>query len=115
ISNVAEQTHAFAAQITDKEQQIADLRRSLAEIDRAISDAVNRDHGLKGDSDRHQQRIGSNTERITEFEQLIANHHRETAGSEENIRDQEQRLASLNAELAQLDLLFAPQQSKLQA
>ena len=103
------------AHITEKEQQIADLRRSLSEIERTINDAVNRDHELKSESDRHQQRTGSNTERIAEFEQLIANHHRETAASEEKIHIQEQELARLNAEFAQIDSILAGEQAKLHA
>jgi chromosome segregation protein len=104
----------FATQITDHESQITALRHSLAEIERAINNAIGQDHELKSDCDRHQQRIGSNTERIAEFEQLIANHHRETAGSEEKIRVQEQLLDTLNVEFAQIDSTFGAEQSRLQ-
>src|SRR5882724_415277 len=115
ITNFVAQSDAFATQITEKEQQIGDLRRSLAEIERAISEAVNRDHELKSEADRHQQRTTTNTERITELEQLIENNHRETAGAEEKIRVQEELLASLNAEFEQINSSLASEQAKLQA
>ena len=101
ISNLASQIAEFATRsdqfttgISNSESQISELRRSLAEIERAIADAVNHDHALQSERDRHQQRAGSNTERITEFEQLVANHHREIAGSEEKIHVQEELLAT---------------------
>ncbi len=115
ITNFVQQSEAFSSQIAEKEQQIADLRRSLAEIEHAISEAVNRDHELKSESDRHQQRTTTNTERIAELEELIENNHRETAGAEEKIRVQEELLASLNAEFAQIDSSLASEQAKLQA
>ena len=115
ITGFVQQTDTFAAQMTEKEQQIADLRRSLAEIERAINEAVTRDHDLKSEAERHEQRTATNTERITELEQLIENHHRETAGAEEKIRVQEELLASLNAEFEQIDSILAAEQAKLQA
>jgi chromosome segregation protein len=115
IATFANQSDEFAAQITGHESQVTDLRRSLSDIDRAINDAVTRDHELKNETDRHQQRIGSNTERIAELEQLIANHHRETAASEEKIHIQEQELARLNAEFGQIDSVLAAEQAKLRA
>jgi chromosome segregation protein len=115
ITAFATQSDEFATTISNSETQISDLRRSLGEIERTISAAVSRDHELKGESDRHQQRIGSNTERIAEFEQLIANHHRETAASEEKIHIQEQELARLNAEFAEIDSVLAAEQAKLRA
>ena len=115
ITSFTTRSDEFASQITDHESQITDLRRSLSEIERTISAAVNRDHELKSESDRHQQRIGSNTERIAEFEQLIANHHRETAASEEKIHIQEQELARLNAEFEQIDSILGSEQAKLHA
>ena len=115
IANFVQQTDAFTAQMTEKEQQIADLRHSLAEIERAVNEAVTRDHDLKSEADRHQQRATTNTERIAELEQLIENNHRETAGAEEKIRVQEELLASLNAEFEQIDSILAAEQAKLQA
>jgi len=115
IADCTGKTEQFTAEITGRETQIADLRRSLAEMDRAISEAVNRDHAHQSESDRHQQRIGSNTERIAEMEQLIANHHREMAGSDEKIRVQEEELARLNAEFAEIDSALAAEQAKLAA
>jgi chromosome segregation protein len=115
ITNFVQQSDAFSAQIAEKEQQIADLRRSLSAIEGAINDAVARDHELKSDSDRHQQRMTTNAERITELEQLIENHHRETAGAEEKIRVQEELLQSLNAEFEQIDSILATEQAKLHA
>ena len=115
IAGFVQQSEAFSSQIAEKEQQITDLRRSLSEIERAINQAVSRDHELKSEADRHQQRITTNTERITELEQLIENHHRETAGAEEKIRVQEELLTSLNAEFEQIDSVLAAEQAKLQA
>jgi chromosome segregation protein len=115
IANFVHQSDAFDAQIAEKEQQIADLRRSLSEIEQAINAAVAKDHELKSESDRHEQRMTTDAERITELEQLIENNHRETAGAEEKIRVQEELLASLNAEFAQIDSLLATEQAKLQA
>lgn len=112
---LAENSREHAARIAEKEQQIAELRQSLAAIERAINEAVSREHELKSESDRHQQRIGSNTERVAEFEQLIANHHRDIAASEEKIRVQEQTLAALNAQFQQIDSLLATEQTRLDA
>ncbi len=113
IAAFAARSEEYAARISEQEEQINTFRRSLAEIDRAISDAVSRDHELRNESDRHQQRIGSNHERITEFEQLIANHHREIAGSEEKIRIQENTLVILNEQFNQIDTELAREQEKL--
>ncbi len=115
IANYTFQADQFTAQITEKEQQVTDLRRSLADIERAMSETVNRDHQLKGDADRHQHRIATNTERITEHEQLIENHRREIAGSEEKIRVREQELERVSGEFAQIDSTLAVEQTKLQA
>jgi chromosome segregation protein len=115
ITNYVQQSEAFSSRIAEKEQQIADLRRSLAEIERAISEAIHQDHELKSESERHQQRTTTNTERITELEELIENNHRETAGAEEKIRVQEELLASLNAEFEQVDSSLASERAKLQA
>ena len=114
ISEFTTQSQRFATEIADCETQIDALRQSLSEIERAIADATNRDHELKSETERHQQRVGSNTERIAEFEELIENNRRETAGSEEKIHVQEQELARLNAEFAQIDTSLAAEQSKLQ-
>jgi chromosome segregation protein len=114
IAGFAAQTQQFATDIASHESQVTDLRRSLSEIERAIADATVRDHELKSEAERHQQRVGSNTERIAEFEKLIENNRRETAGSEEKIHVQEQELARLNAEFAQIDASLAAEQSKLQ-
>jgi chromosome segregation protein len=114
IAGFATQSQQFAGEITSHESQVTDLRRSLSEIERAITDATNRDHELKSETERHRQRISSNTERITEFGQLIDNNHRETAGSEEKIHVQEQELARLNAEFAQIDASLAAEQAKLE-
>ena len=114
IAAFATRSDEFATEITSHESQVTDLRRSLSAIERAIADAGNRDHELKGEGDRHQQRIGSHTERIAEFEQLIADHEREIAGSEERISVQEQDLARLNAEFDQIDGVLAAEQAKLQ-
>jgi chromosome segregation protein len=115
IASSAGKADQFTSAIGSSETQIAELRRSLNEIERTISNAVNRDHELKSESQRHQQRTGSNTERIIEAEQLIANHHREIAGAEEKIRVQEEHLAGLNTEFAQIDHQLAEGQSKVQA
>jgi chromosome segregation protein len=114
IADFAGKTGRFNAQITDHESQIAALRRSLSELERAINDAVGHDHELKNEGDRHQQRLSSNTERIVELEQLIANHHRETAGSEEKIRVQDQLLAALNAEFEKIDSTLVTEQACLE-
>src|SRR2546426_964017 len=68
IAEFGAQAEQFVTAITNSETQISDLRRSLSEIERAINGTVGRDHELKGEADRHQQRIGSHTERIAEFE-----------------------------------------------
>ena len=115
IASIATCSHEHNDHIAEKEQQIAELRRALSEIERAINEAVNRDHDLKSESDRHQQRITTNTERITELELLIENHHGEIAGAEEKIRIQEELLANLNAEFEQIDSVLAAEQAKLQA
>ena len=114
IAGFATQSQQFAAEIADRETQIAALRQSLSEIEHAITDATNRDHELKNETERHQQRVGSNTERIAEFGKLIENNRRETAGNDEKINVQEQELARLNAEFAQIDASLAAEQSKLQ-
>ncbi len=115
IANFAQESAAFSAEITGAEQQITDLRRSLSEIERAINEAVARDHELKSEAERHQQRLTTNAERITELDQLIDNHHRETAAAEEKIRVQEELLQSLNSEFAQIDSVLAAEQIKLRA
>jgi len=115
IIAIASQSEQFGAEIAGHESQIAELRRSLHEIERTISNAVNHDHELKSDADRHQQRIGFNTERITESEQRLQDDRLEIAASEEKIHVQQQLLATLNAEFDQIDSLLAAEQAKVQA
>ena len=115
IATIAAQSEQFASEIGERETQIADLRRSLNEIERAISDAVSRDHELKNESDRHQQRIGYNTGSITESEQRIEANRIEIAGNEEKIRQNKQLLANLNTEFAQIDSELAGAQAKVEA
>lgn len=112
---IAAQSEQFSAEIGERETQITELRRSLNEIERTISDAVSRDHELKNDADRHQQRIGYNSERIAESEKRIDDDRLEIAASQEKIHVQEELLASLNAEFEQIDTLLAAEQAKVQA
>ena len=112
IIALAAQSEQYAAQIGAQEQQITDLRRSLREIEGAISETVTQDHELKSEADRHQHRITSNTERTVEYEQLIRNHRLEIAGNEEKIRNNEQDLARLNAEFDQIDTELASAQEQ---
>ncbi len=114
IATLAAQSEQYAAEITFQETQIDDLRRSLAEIERAINDTVSRDHECKSDADRHQQRIATNTERIAEHERLIESHRREIAATEEKIHIEENTLVRLNAEFAQIDAELAAAQARLQ-
>ena len=113
ITAIATRAEQFTGAIAGGETQIADLRRALAEIERAISDAVNRDHALKNESDRHQQRIGSHSERITEASQRIDDDRLEVAANEEKIRQNEQLLDTLNTEFAQIDAQLAAEQEKV--
>ncbi|MCG3146764.1 MAG: Chromosome partition protein Smc [Verrucomicrobiae bacterium] len=115
IIAIAAQSEQFASAIGDRETQIAELRRSLHEIESAINAAVSHDHELRNDADRHQQRIGYNTERIAESEKRIDDDRLEIAASQEKIHVQEQLLASLNAEFEQIDSLLAAEQAKVQA
>ena len=115
IATIASQTEQFAGAIAGSETQITDLRRSLNEIERAINDAGSRDHELKNESDRHQQRIGYNTERSAEAGQRIDDDRLEIAANEEKIRQNEQLLDTLNAEFAQIDSQLAAAQAKVEA
>jgi len=115
IATIAARAEQFVGEITGSETQIAELRRSLNEIERAISDAVSRDHELKNESDRHQQRIGYNTERSAEASQRIDDDRLEIAANEEKIRTNEQLLATLNAQFKQIDAQLAAEQAKVEA
>ncbi|MEI6083566.1 MAG: chromosome segregation protein SMC [Verrucomicrobiota bacterium] len=115
IATIAAQSEQFGAEIANYEAQISELRLGLNEIERSINAAVSHDHELKSDADRNQQRIGFNTERIAESEQRIQADRLEIAASEEKIHVQEQLLATLNAEFAQIDTLLAAEQAKVQA
>ncbi|MEI8062528.1 MAG: chromosome segregation protein SMC [Verrucomicrobiota bacterium] len=113
IITIAARTEQFSGEIAGSETQIADLRRSLNEIEHAISDAVNRDHELKSEGDRHQQRIGYNTERSVEAGKRIDDDRLEIAANEEKIRQNEQLLDTLNTEFAQIDSQLAAEQAKV--
>jgi len=115
IVAVATQSEQYSSEIAASETQIEQLRRSLSEIERAIADTTSRDHDLRNESDRHQQRIKTNIERIAESEQAIERNRIEVARSEEKIHIQEQQLEQLNAEFEQLDSLFTVEQGKLRA
>jgi chromosome segregation protein len=115
IAEIASRSQHFAADIAEREDQIAALRQSLAAVDRAVADAIARDHELKSETDRHQQRITTNAERITDSELQIEKNRREIAGAEEKIHIQEQELARLNAEFDQIAFLYDAEQGKLHA
>jgi chromosome segregation protein len=115
IAGIASKSQQFAADIAERETQITALRNSLAELDRTITEAVGRDHELKAEADRHQQRIASNTERIADSEEQIGKNRRECAAAEERIHVQEQELARLNAEFDQIDAVLRAEQDKLAA
>ncbi len=115
IAAIAAQSEQYASEIAASETQITELRRGLGEIDRAIADTNTRDHDLRNEADRHQQRITTNTERVAETEQAIERNRREIAGSEEKIHIQEEELARLNTEFDQIDFLLAAEQGKLRA
>lgn len=114
-AEIAALSDQFGSEIADRELQVSQLRQSLAQLDQAINEAITRDHELRGESDRHNQRIVTNNERIAEFEQLIANHHREIAGAEEKIKVQQDQLALLNEQHGQIQEQLAAEQTKLQA
>ena len=115
IAASAAHVEQFASTIAGSETQIAELRRSLHEIERAINAAVSQDHELKSEGDRHQQRIGYNTERRAEAGQRIEDDRLEIAANEEKIRQNEQLLDTLNAEFAQIDEQLAAEQAKVEA
>ena len=115
ITAIAAQSEQFASEISASESQIDQLRRSLGEIERAIADTTSRDHDLRNETDRHQQRITTNTERVADAEQSIERNRREIAGAEEKIHIQEVELARLNTEYDQIDFLLAAEQGKLRA
>ena len=114
IAASAAHVEQFASTIAASETQIAELRRSLHEIERAINAAVSRDHELKSEGDRHQQRIGYNTERRAEAGQRIEDDRLEIAANEEKIRQNEQLLDTLNTEFAQIDAELAAEQAKVE-
>ena len=115
IAASAAHVEEFASTIASSETQIAELRRSLHEIERAINAAVSADHELKSEGDRHQQRIGYNTERRTEASQRIDDDRLEIAANEEKIRQNEQLLETLNTDFAQIDAQLAAEQAKVEA
>lgn len=115
IAEIASRSQHFAADIAERENQIAALRQSLAAVDRAVADAIARDHELKSETDRHQQRITTNGERITDSDLQIEKNRREIAGAEEKIHIQEQELARLNTEFDQIAFLYDAEQGKLHA
>ncbi len=115
IANFVHQSDAFDAQIAEKEHKslICDgrsVKSSARSMTPSPKTTISRASptGISSGST-------TDAERITELEQLIENHHRETAGAEEKIRVQEELLASLNAEFAQIDSLLATEQAKLHA
>lgn len=114
LAALVAQSEQFGAEIGTHETQIAELRRSLNEIERAISQAVNHDHELKSEADRHQTRIGYNTERIAEAGKRTEDNRLEIAANEEKIRQNEQHLAALNTEFEQIDTQLAAEQAKVQ-
>jgi chromosome segregation protein len=113
LAEIASLSEQFTNEIVLRETNIAQLRDSLAQLDQAISELVRRDQELKGEADRHEQRIATNNERIAEFEQWIANHHRDIAGAEEKIRIQEDQLSQLKSQLEQVDADLAVSQEQL--
>lgn len=113
IAGLTSQAGEYAAEIAGAETQITDFRRRLSEIDRAIANTSNRDHDLRRESDRHQQRIGTNRERIAESHQTIESHRREIVGLEEKIRIQEQELARLQTEWEQATAQWESEQAML--
>jgi len=115
IAQVSTQSDQYNSEIANAESQIADLRRSLGEIERAIAETASRDQELRHESDRHQQRIATNTDRIAESEAANRRHRQEIAATEEKIHVQEQHLARLNADLAELDSVLAAERDKLHA
>ena len=114
IAASAAHVEQFASTIAGSETQIAELRRSLHEIDRATNAAVSQDHELKSEGDRHKQRIGYNTERRAEAGQRLEDDRLEIAANEEKIRQNEQLLETLNVEFARIDAELAAEQAKVE-
>lgn len=114
LARVVLESETCAAEIAEREHQVAQLRQALAEIEQAIQQIVQRGHELQRDQERHQQRITSHRERIAEYEAQIHRYRLEIAASEEKILTNEQDLARLTSEAAQTDAELATAQTRLE-
>lgn len=103
LAQLTAQAEQDAADLVEREQQVAQLRQSLAAIENAIQETIQRGHELQRDHERHQQRIASHRERIAEYEQQIERYRLEIAANEEKIRTNETDLARLTNEFAQTE------------
>src|SRR5438128_738296 len=97
------------------ENQIAQLRERLNDLDCRIGESQQRGLELKGQSDHHESRIHFNEERLLEIQKLHGNALNDISQAEERRLVAEQELAAVKGKLAASTLALEQHRQALQA
>jgi chromosome segregation protein len=98
--NLRNEIETTSASVLRCEDEIAELRERLSDLEHQIAAMQQRGLELKGESDRHESRIQFNEERLREFAAQNAKAFADITQAEERRRVAEEELANINSQLA---------------
>ncbi len=112
--NLRAQIETVSAEILRCEDEMKQRRERLAELERAVSSHLQRGTELKGEMERHENRIQFNQERLRELESQNAGALADMAQAEERRRTAEEELAALQQLLTKSEDALAAHQAVLE-
>src|SRR5579859_4355245 len=104
---------AGSAHVLRCEDELAELRERLSELEHQIGALQHRGLELKGESDRHESRVHFNEERLRELAEQNAKAQAEIAQAEERRHIAQQELETVNANLAAAEAALAQHRQTL--
>src|SRR5438034_1226938 len=113
IARLAESEEASRAKIDMNENQIAEQRRALEEIDARIADARNELQRLQSEIGTHHNRIQFNRQRAEELMELIERSRKDVAAAEAKRAQQDKELEEANALVEKTSQLLQAKEAEL--
>ncbi len=114
IARLGESERAIRAKIDTSENQMAEQRRALEEIDAQITNGRSELQGLQSQIGTHHNRIQFNRQRAEELTELIERSRKDVAAAEAKRVQQDKELEEANALVAKTSQLVQAKESELE-
>ncbi|MEI8043923.1 MAG: chromosome segregation protein SMC, partial [Verrucomicrobiota bacterium] len=111
--NLRNEIESSSAGVLRCEDEIAQLRQRLSDLEHQISGLQQRGLELKGETDRHESRVHFNEERLHEFASQNTKAMSDLTQAEERRRATEEEIAAVAARLAESEIVLAQHRQAL--